>query len=109
MSTSTGVPGWLIFVGSTAVALVFTVGLVVLLILGRAVPEQLWVLSGVIATAYFGSGPFWTAHQQVSATNRSLIDTLNHTIATLRDGMAVIGASSSTTGTATNTHGDSIR
>lgn len=99
MTSNPSVPGWLVFVGSTVVALVFAGGLVGLLVAGRTVPEQLWVLAGVIATAYFGSGPFSIAHQGISATNRALIDTVNHAIASLRDAMPIIGASGTTTDT----------
>lgn len=95
----TGVPGWLVFIGSTTVALVFAVGMVLLLVLGRPVPEQLWVLAGVIATAYFGSGPFSIAHQGISATTRSLIETVNHGIATLHDAIRTIGANAPSTNT----------
>lgn len=105
MPTS-GVPGWLIFVGSTLVALVFAVGLVVLLVLGHPVPDQLWVLTGVIATAYFGSGPFSVAHQSVSATNRNLIETVNHAIATLHDAIAGISNQTGASITATTSPGE---
>lgn len=89
---TTGVPGWLVFMGSTAVAMVFAIGLVTLLVLRIPVPDQLWILAGVIGTAYFGSGPFslMSQHQAETASQQlqnagALVDTVNHAIATLRD------------------------
>lgn len=89
---TTGVPGWLVFVGSTGVAMVFAIGLVALLVLGKTVPDQLWILAGVIATAYFGSGPFslMSQHQADAAahqatTTTQVIDLGNHAIAALRE------------------------
>ena len=99
MTSTTGVPGWLVFALTSVVALVFAGGLVALLLADRPVPEQLWVLVGVIATAYFGSGPFSIAHQGVSATNRALIETVNHGIATLHAAIGRTGGSDTTTDT----------
>lgn len=87
---TTGVPGWLIFAGSTLVALVFSTGTMALLILGRSVPETLWILDGVVGTAYFGAGPFSVVHNATTSTTRALIDTLNHQIATLRDAVTAM-------------------
>lgn len=98
-----GVPGWLVFVGSTAVALVFAVGLVVMLVMQIPVPQELWVLVGVIATAYFGSGPFSVAHQGITTTNKALIDTVNHSIATLHTAIGSINTSGSAMATGTDT------
>jgi len=80
-----GVPGWLVFIGSTTIAAILVAGLVVMLVLRIEVPEPYWVLVGVVGTAYFGAGPFSLAHQNVAATNRLLLDTVNHAIATLRE------------------------
>lgn len=107
---ATGVPGWLVFVGSTFVALVFAVGLVALLLLDRPIPDQLWILAGVIGTAYFGSGPFslMSQHQADAAahqatTTTQVIDLGNHAIAALREsatGGAAVHGPIGTTGSA---------
>lgn len=95
MSGRNGVPGWLVFVGSTVVALVLVVGIVTLLVLGRPVPDQLWIIAASIGVAYFGAGPFslMSQHQanasaQASTTTAALVDTVNHAIATLREAVA---------------------
>lgn len=89
---TTGLPGWAVYAGSTAVALGLVIGLVVLLVVGRPVPDQLWVLVGVAATAYFGGGAGVLAfqHQATTAAASSgvagqAMDTANHAIATVRD------------------------
>jgi hypothetical protein len=88
----TGLPPWLVYAGSTAVALVMVIGLVTLLVIGRPVPDQLWILAGVIGTAYFGggAGAILAGHQATTAAASSAIagqamDTANHAIATVRD------------------------
>ena len=103
-SDPTGVPGWLVFAGSTVVALIVMIGLVLLLVLKIAVPEPYWVLVGVVGTAYFGAGPFSVAHSGVSATNRLLLDTVNHAIATLRDATTAASTTATTIATATSGH-----
>lgn len=95
------VPGWLIFTGTTLVAALFGAGTVALLLLGRAVPDQLWVIDTAIAVAYFGAGPFSLMAQHVSGTNAQLLDTVNHSTDVLH---TAIKATSGMT--ATNTHGE---
>lgn len=89
------VPGWIIFVGSTLVASIISVGAVGLLWMGRPVPTEYWVLLTAIGTAYFGSGPFSVAlqhlaalGQQAGATNTALVDTVNHSVAVLNQAIA---------------------
>lgn len=79
-----GVPGWLIFGGATIVAAILSGGLIALLLVGRTVPTELWVLEGVIGTAYFGAGPFSMAMQHSSTTSAQLLDTVNHSVEVLR-------------------------
>lgn len=91
MLSSSSVPGWLAFVGSTLVAVIFAAGLVALLLTNHPVPDQLWVLSGVIATAYFGSGPFWGALGHATQTSNSLLGTVARSIDGLHDVVVVLG------------------
>lgn len=100
------VPGWVIFAGSTMVASIFAGGAMALLLMGRPIPTELWVLLTAIGTAYFGSGPFSVALQHLAAagqqagtTNAALVDTVNHSVAVLNQ--AVVG----TTRTATTMAG----
>lgn len=102
MPRSTTVPGWVVFAGATFVASIFAGGAMGLLLEGRTIPVELWVLLTAIGTAYFGSGPFSVAlghlagaGQMSGQTNAQLVDTVNHAIATLRD--AVTAASTTAT------------
>lgn len=108
MNRSVGVPGWLIFAGSTLVALVLMAGIILLLAEGKAIPDPLWIIAASIGVAYFGAGPFslMSQHQAnasaaATSTTAALVDTVNHAIATLREAVA------GTTGTAmaATTHG----
>jgi hypothetical protein len=91
-----GVPGWMIFLGSTLVALVVTGTVSILLILGRPVPQELWLTMAVIATAYFGGGPFLGVLTHNATTSHALLDTLNHGLAVLNQAVQTM-----TTGTPT--------
>lgn len=89
--TNSQVPGWLAFAGSTLVAVIFAGGLVALLLGNHPVPDQLWVLDGVIATAYFGSGPFWGALNHAAATNTALLATVDRSVDVLEHAVMVLG------------------
>lgn len=94
-----GVPGWLVFGGATLVAAILSGGLIWLLLVGRTVPTELWVLEGVIGTAYFGAGPFSAAMQHSSTTAAQLLDTVNHSVEVLRATTAAALASPATSTT----------
>lgn len=116
MKGNTIVPGWIIFTGATLVALLFVGGLVGLLLEGRTVPEQMWILLGVIMTAFFGGGPFYQAlaHAQTTTTQSrdtvvdvlrttSLsLETANHGIAALREAVSGLTATHGTGPTGTD-------
>jgi len=78
MTKQMTVPGWLVFAGTTLVASIFGVGTVSLLIIGRSIPEQLWMIDTAISVAYFGAGPFSLAAQHMAQTASALLDTVNH-------------------------------
>lgn len=83
-TTSTTVPGWLVFIGMTVVALTVMGGVVALLIMGRDVPGELWGLVGAIGVAYFGAGPFMSTLSKQAVHEAQLLDTTNHSIESMR-------------------------
>lgn len=93
------VPGWLIFTGTTLVAALFGAGTVALLLLGRVVPDQLWVIDTAIAVAYFGAGPFSLMAQHQSQTNAQLLDTVNHNTNVLHTAISGLLTGTTTTNT----------
>lgn len=96
-SGASSVPGWLVFVGSTLVALVAVGGMVALLILRIPVPGELWGLVSVIGLAYFGAAPFHQSIAHAQATEARLIELSHHNIQLAQD---VLAHSTQTTKTA---------
>lgn len=82
--SASAVPGWLLFMGMTAVALTAVGGVVALLVMGRTVPGELWGFIGAIGVAYFGAGPFTQVLNRAAVHESHLLDTTNHSIESQR-------------------------
>lgn len=82
--TTVAVPGWLLYGGATLVASIFAAGTMALILIGRMVPTELWVIDTAISVAYFGAGPFQLVSSNHAAAMAHQLDTTNHAIETLR-------------------------